>query len=810
MPANELGTAQIPVRATMDQLDKDLSQVHNKVESSLARTAAKVAKIGLGLAIGGITAGAAAAAGALKLAVDALPLQGISNAFAGITGNAEGMISKLREGSLGLVKDADLMKSYNQAAQLVSKTFADQLPDAMGYLSKVAAATGQDMGFMLDSLVKGVGRVSPMILDNLGIQVNLTEATEAYAKVLGKDVKELTKAEAQTAVMNMTMQKLAENTAAMPDVAGSATAEWANLGVQLANVKDRIGLALIPSLGKLMKPISGLAKTWLPKLTEGFEKKVVPAVEKAADWIADLSNVVSDFLEGVNIADVPWEDFFPPWLADRAYKISAAIEWVRDTIPKLTATFPGFKNTWNNMLKGVRVDWTPLAQALEALGVSPELAAKAAGVTASVTGWLQDAWDKAKIAWGEGKLAGLWELLKTEASKVDLSAIVTSIKTKISELWTGETTWIEGFPIEMPGLQDKILGWFSTIDWERVGSTLAEGFKTAAGWLGGALLTILNKAADISGALREWLTSEAAQKVVEGAGEWMGTQIRTGIGSVLGQAETGEGIVSALQTALDTIGSDIQMIGLSLGIALLKGIVKGITPKWLTDKLTPEFKQAVEESFGGAVTVAVAPALALTAAGREKLKDEMDRVIGPYADMTFGAQVEVDTTDAYSKLNALGGFDLLLQSPKLPDLDTDKAQGVLNKFKGQEILLHSPALPPPDTSAAMRAINVYVAVAQARLNTLAARLAAGQPAPIGGPQEKATGFQGWVTQPQLWLVGEHGPEYVSLTPESKMPQGRGGDSYEIIVQVTGGANPEETGRRVGNAVITKMREKGWR
>ena len=32
-----------------------------------------------------------------------------------------------------------------------------------------AAATGQDVGFMLDSLVKGIGRGSPMILDNLGL-----------------------------------------------------------------------------------------------------------------------------------------------------------------------------------------------------------------------------------------------------------------------------------------------------------------------------------------------------------------------------------------------------------------------------------------------------------------------------------------------------------------------------------------------------------------------------------------------------------------------------------------------------------------
>jgi hypothetical protein len=46
------------------------------------------------------------------------------------------------------------MMSYNQAAQLVGKQFADQLQARCNTLVKVSAATGQDMGFMMDSLVK--------------------------------------------------------------------------------------------------------------------------------------------------------------------------------------------------------------------------------------------------------------------------------------------------------------------------------------------------------------------------------------------------------------------------------------------------------------------------------------------------------------------------------------------------------------------------------------------------------------------------------------------------------------------------------
>ena len=89
----------------------------------------------------------------LKLAADAAPLQGIAAAFEGISGSAEGTMAALRAGSMGMVTDVELMRNYNQAAQLVSTTFANQLPDAMGYLSKVAAATGQNMDYMMSSLV---------------------------------------------------------------------------------------------------------------------------------------------------------------------------------------------------------------------------------------------------------------------------------------------------------------------------------------------------------------------------------------------------------------------------------------------------------------------------------------------------------------------------------------------------------------------------------------------------------------------------------------------------------------------------------
>ena len=263
---------------------------------------------GLGEAFKKLAVGAAAVVGVMagiggamiKLATDALPLQGISDSFAGISGNADEALAKLREGALGMASDAELMRSYNQAAQLVSKTFADQLPEAMGYLSKVSAATGQDMGYMINSLVKGVGRMSPMILDNLGIQVSLAEATDRAAQMFGKQADQLSKTEQQAGMMSVVMEKLKANTAAMPEVAGTATQSWSAFKVELQNLKDQIGVSVIPAFQALITPVMQLAREYGPQLATFVKDSLVPAVIKGAEVFAQFANfIISDVVPAV-------------------------------------------------------------------------------------------------------------------------------------------------------------------------------------------------------------------------------------------------------------------------------------------------------------------------------------------------------------------------------------------------------------------------------------------------------------------------------------------------------------------------------
>lgn len=120
--------------------------------------------------------------------------EGVRTAFARIGG--EKTLEKLRVATRGAVSDLDLMqqtlraKNFGIAPELLAK--------GLELAGKVARTTGQDVNYLADSFVNGVGRKSLLILDNLQIsQVKLREEIKKTGDF-------------NIAVTNILNQKLAE------------------------------------------------------------------------------------------------------------------------------------------------------------------------------------------------------------------------------------------------------------------------------------------------------------------------------------------------------------------------------------------------------------------------------------------------------------------------------------------------------------------------------------------------------------------------------------------------------------------------
>ena len=110
--------------------------------------------------------------GGLEMAEQA---DGVTKAFKDL--NQEGLLDNLRKATKGTVNDVQLM-----TAAVKANDFRIPLEDLGKYLEFAqlkAQQTGQSVEYMTDSIVTGLGRKSPLILDNLGISAaEISEKTK--------------------------------------------------------------------------------------------------------------------------------------------------------------------------------------------------------------------------------------------------------------------------------------------------------------------------------------------------------------------------------------------------------------------------------------------------------------------------------------------------------------------------------------------------------------------------------------------------------------------------------------------------------
>lgn len=109
-------------------------------------------------------------------------------------------LDKLKEVSRGTISTADLIKSSSKA--LLLGIPAEEIAKLLDIARASAIATGQTVTAAFDDIATGIGRSSPLILDNLGIVVKIGKANEKYAKQIGKVVSELTAQEQKQALLN--------------------------------------------------------------------------------------------------------------------------------------------------------------------------------------------------------------------------------------------------------------------------------------------------------------------------------------------------------------------------------------------------------------------------------------------------------------------------------------------------------------------------------------------------------------------------------------------------------------------------------
>lgn len=251
---------------------------------------------GLNKGLGGIVKGAgiaAAALGALRAASEAFDLGRaaagsirLAEAFDDLaTSSGESsqrMLAAMRAASRGTISDTDLIASANRAMLLGVGKSADDMTKLLEVAGARAKAMGLTTAQAFSDIVTGIGRMSPLILDNLGITIDAARANEEYATKLGRTATSLSDAEKKQALLNAVVAQsaglIADNATKGDDLAS----KFERMDAALANAKDALGALFAPAAAVVAENIARAAEAAVgmlqaPTLTENHAKALQDA-----------------------------------------------------------------------------------------------------------------------------------------------------------------------------------------------------------------------------------------------------------------------------------------------------------------------------------------------------------------------------------------------------------------------------------------------------------------------------------------------------------------------------------------------------
>lgn len=237
----------------------------------------------------------AAAGFAVKAAIE---FESTAIAFENLSVSAgqvsDDILSALQDASAGTVAANKLMLAANRAMVLGVADNTEEFTVLMEIARDRARAMGLTIEQAFNDIVTGIGRSSPLILDNLGLVINQVEANEDYAFSLGKTAEELTEAEKKQALLNAVLEQgqktIDKNTQA--ELTASETIQA--LKANFADVTAEIGESFLP----IVKDVS----EWVINIVNNFQEwrrenpQLATSIDKVAVALGGAAIVVGTLI----------------------------------------------------------------------------------------------------------------------------------------------------------------------------------------------------------------------------------------------------------------------------------------------------------------------------------------------------------------------------------------------------------------------------------------------------------------------------------------------------------------------------------
>lgn len=266
-------------------------------------------------------AGAAAGLGAIiaESTNASLEIEGVRNAFNKL--NDPTLLDRLRDSVKGTVSDFTLMQSTVRADKF--KVPLDKLAVYFEFAKKRATETGQEVDYLVNSIIDGIGRKSTLVMDNLGISAS---ELQNEVKLVG---------DFGIASGNIIERELNK----MGDVALTTKDKISQISTALDNLKVGIGDAFVVGANWFLEYAAAIAKAGIGGAN--FEIAAQKALENAQKVLKIQRKAVDD-------AKSTAKDMASSMGADQ---LKVTIEAIQGDIDQLLKGFTGGENKFTGDLQ---------------------------------------------------------------------------------------------------------------------------------------------------------------------------------------------------------------------------------------------------------------------------------------------------------------------------------------------------------------------------------------------------------------------------------------------------------------------------
>jgi hypothetical protein len=185
-----------------------------------------------------------------KLAGEA---EGVRLAFEKLPQSAK-IMQQLKDVTRGTVSELELMKRAVTATNFGIQL--ESLPKLLEFATVRAQQTGQSVDYLVDSIVTGIGRKSPLILDNLGISTTRLKEQFGGAALEAQSIGDVAAAVGKIAEEELAkMGRMTENAATRM---AKYNAEWENLKVVIGNAVNSVDDTKAFTISKMVTDLTDL------------------------------------------------------------------------------------------------------------------------------------------------------------------------------------------------------------------------------------------------------------------------------------------------------------------------------------------------------------------------------------------------------------------------------------------------------------------------------------------------------------------------------------------------------------------------